>query len=149
MVHQVKKRQSLEAASRVYSCSLDFFANPQSTRRIRRKSNSKRNPPQIGYVKPKKDEDLSSNQRERLQQLLTVYGEQSCKNFRKSATMNDNNNFKLPQIGSSNIHTNKRTMKTSESVNSNEVLPKLSGTDSPAKQNTTKSHEVHLPNIRE
>lgn len=143
MCHKSASTQSLESARRIYRCPLDLFGNGKNKKSKRNAHDNKRNHI-AGFVRPKKDEELAPNQRERLQQLLTVYGEQSLNTFRKAAAAKS---ASLPPIYSK-CSTPKQSQSTRQSTAKLE-LPKLNVEDSYMKKNTTRNTEIRLPDIKE
>ena len=141
MCHKSASTQSLESARRIYRCPLDFFGNGKNKKNKRNTHDNKRKHI-AGFVRPKKDEELARNQRERLQQLLTVYGEQSLNTFRKAVSVKSTS---LPPIYSKRSTPKQSTRQLTAKLE----LPKLNVEDSYMKKNTTRNTEIQLPDIKE
>ena len=92
------EKNSLKAAERIYNCpcicaperKLSRPLNRQPMDKVQRtkkylKSLTDRRKVAQGPIRPKKEEELPTYQRDRLHQLLNVYAEQSTKNYRSPA----------------------------------------------------------------
>jgi len=93
-----KDKTSLSNAKRIYTCPLVFIAPEDSQTRLKKKPSRVPKGQSAIKVQPKKDNELSLKQHERLQQLLSIYAEQSSQSFRIPAT----NIGSLPKLAANN-----------------------------------------------
>lgn len=162
-------KSSLENAERIYNCPFLYVTRKENARqfssgddkaisfktqetRLRRHIKSqikckgdeqKRLKVQSTKMRPKKDEELSCKQQERLQQLLSVYAEQSSHSFRPTAR----NVGELPKLVVG--YERKRTVLDTSGKNPlKDVLPKLTASETNGKRRrSSRSSDVHFPSI--
>lgn len=139
------KHKSLDNVKRVYACPLMFVAPEDSQIRLRKKTvNNSASRTQQHKLRPKKDKELSHKQHERLQQLLSIYAEQSSHSFRSSAS----NVGSLPKLTTN--YDRKKTVIEHGGGRNSSVLPKLPiDNGNTRKRRGSKVSEVHFPSITE
>lgn len=164
------EKSSLDRAERIYNCPFLYITRRENSQvsngdqgavsfktqetRLRRhiksqikcKGDEQKKPPTHSIStkkRPKKDDELSCKQQERLQQLLSVYAEQSSHSFRPTAR----NVGELPKLVVG--YERKRTVLDTSGKNPlKDVLPKLTSSETNGKKRrASKSTDVHFPSI--